>query len=131
MKDFLTDRNGVICNHCHATIDITGRKMKDPPKPIQTLRKFFGDPQYFTITCDTCKKQSTHQNSEIKPIVNWIQKEKEYQDTITKLKTELEETKDHATLMARKIVSDAEQKRQEVDIKPQSEPDKTKSTLYK
>lgn len=132
MKDFLTDRNGVVCNYCHATIDITGRKMNDPPKFIQILRKFFGDPESFTITCTTCNKPSWHQNSEIKPIVDWIQKEQEYQDKISDLKGRLDETTDDATRMARKIVLDAEPNEKKPDLKPPPEPNKTtKSTIYK
>jgi hypothetical protein len=85
MVDYLTDKNGVFCHHCFATIDLTEIKWKPKPKWFKRIERLAGPRSFFTISYPFCKESSTYTyDKDVKPIANIEQMKKVYQEEVVK-----------------------------------------------
>lgn len=113
MKEFLTERNGVICRHCFRTIDLTEIKKKQLPKVIKIISKIVGPPEFFNVKCPHCTNNASYSfRHDVKPIAYSEIKEIEDKKSLDIWKEKYQQVKIDAKTLARELIAE--------DITPES-----------
>ncbi len=108
MSQPLTDRNGVVCFNCFATIDLTKLNVgkQRATKRVGFLKVKVYDDNFFLITCPYCQTQAKYAYDSIKPIApSWEAQKQVYESKISLIRAQ----KDRAVADAKRLAELAHQ----------------------
>ena len=102
MTEPLTEKNGVMCPRCFATIVLTGTGVvRRKGKVGHAFDRMMG-PDFFKVECPSCGVISSYEYADVRPIApTWEDQKFAYEARIRALELELTSTKKDAQAIAR------------------------------